>query len=146
MTTERETFLAAVDEALDARRDPCEVALVQEWIADHPEDGDELARLFRGVDVLARSRPRPRASRKLVPMIAAIAFVALGVHLWTRAPKSVEPPRTSCSRIVSFSLEVTRESEGQSTMVRSEPDHTERNQVSRLGSTLIVSRLESRLP
>jgi len=54
MTNERERFWSTVDESLDARRDPCEVAFVQEWIADHPEDRDEMARLLRGVDVVGR--------------------------------------------------------------------------------------------
>jgi hypothetical protein len=144
MTNERERFWSAVDEALDARRDPCEVALVQEWIADHPEDADELARLLRGVDVVGRSRVR--APRKLVPMLAAVALVAIGVHLWTRAPAPIEPQRTGHSRVVSFSIEITRESEGETTVVRCDADRTERSQVSRLGSTLIVSSLESRLP
>ena len=147
MTNEREQLWSAVDDALDARRDPCESTFVQEWIADHPEDADDLARVLRGVEVVGRTRPR--APRKLVPVIAAVALVELGALLWTRAPRHVEPsqsPPHSLSRVVSFSIEVTRESEGRITTVRTQPDHVERSQISRLGSTLIVSSLESRYP
>ena len=144
MTREREQFWSAVDDALDARRDPCGEALVQEWIAEHPEDGDELAILLRGVEVVGRARPR--ASRKLLPVIAAVALVALGARLWMSAPQPVERARPQRSRVVSFSIEASRESEGRITTVRTEPDHVERSQVSRLGSTLIVSSLESRHP
>jgi hypothetical protein len=144
MTLDRERFWLAVDEALDARRDPSSVALVQEWIADHPDDRDALARLTQRLDALVVAAPRAR--RMLVPMIAAVACVVLGVHLGTRprAPTARAPKPTS--RIVSFSIEVSRESEGECTTVLSQPDHFERTETTRLGATNIVSSLESRQP
>jgi hypothetical protein len=144
MIRDREQFWSVVDEALDERREPREDALVQEWIADHADDRDELVRLMRGLGVLASSRPRGR--RTFAPLIAAAAVVVLGFHLWTRTEGRTRPPLRPRSRVLSFSIEVTRESDGECTSVLTDPDHTERSQISRLGSTVIVSRLESRLP
>lgn len=141
---ERERFWSAVDEALDARRDPWAEAQVQEWIADHPEDREELARLTRRLEAVASARPR--AGRTFAPMIAAAAAVVLAVQLWApEAKKDLPQPRPD-SRVVSFSIEATLEHDGETTTVFTDADHTERSRVSKLGNTVIASRLESRFP
>jgi hypothetical protein len=153
MRHDRERFWSAVDSALDARRDPCEDALVQEWMADHPADGEELARLVRRLGAVAVAAPasRPLAPthserRIALPIMAAAAVVVLGVHLSIPTRTKDSSPHRLPSRVVSFSIEVTRESDGAITTVVTDPNHTERSHISRLGSTVIASRLESRIP
>jgi hypothetical protein len=143
MTRERELFWSAVDEALDARRDPRSEMQVQQWLAEDPQDREELARLLRRLDAIAISTQPAR--RVLLPMIAAAAAIVLVVQPWTRTATHASSPR-SPSRIVSFSIEVTRESGEEITTTLSQPDHFERTEVTRLGATSIVSSFESRQP
>ena len=146
-TTGRDRFWSAANEALDDGTDPLTIGLVQDWVAENPSDGDDLARLIRRVDTVARARRRAPQLRALIAAGTAIAgavAAVLVIHFSTRSPgASVHEPR-SC--ILQYSLEVVREVADSRTSVEAEPGWLTRSQASLIGATTIVSRLESRLP
>ena len=146
-TTDRERFWGAVNEALDGGMDPLGVPLVQEWVADNPADGDELARLLQRVETVARARKT--APRKVA--LAAAAFVLVGAAITLIAVRSsthppAAPPRESRSCVLEFKLEVVREGGDSSSTVLVEPGRVARSHTALLGATTIVSSLEGRSP
>jgi len=88
----------AIHAALDARRDPLAEDAIATWLAEHPEDLEEVLRLEQGLHQLAR--PRRRLAR---PLAALAAAAALALLFWLRAPAK---PR---SEVLEYRLTVSTE-------------------------------------
>ena len=91
----RSDFWSAVDEALDARRDPLAHETVRAWLLEHPEDALALADLRASIRALERADNPLRAPRRsrLVPVAAAaalLALAALGARLAFPARSALE--------------------------------------------------------
>jgi hypothetical protein len=146
-TTDHDRYWSAVDEALDSGADPLANPLVQEWIAEHPGDGDELARLIRRVEIVTRARSSKPGRLTLAAAGVALAgavVAAIGIH---RSTLTVDvPARATRSCILQYSLEVVREGDDASTTVFTEPGRVARSQTALIGATIIVSSLEGQLP
>jgi hypothetical protein len=88
----------AIHAALDARRDPLAVDAVASWLAEHPEDLEEVLRLEAGLRVLERPRRRPAW-----PLAALAAAAAIALVFWLREPAS---PR---SEVFEYRLSISTE-------------------------------------
>ena len=126
----RSDFWSAVDEALDARRDPLAHATVRAWLLEHPEDALALADLRASIRALERADNPLRAPRRsrLVPIAAAaglLALAALGARLAFPARSALEDlelhPVVSAPRlgsVQSFEIVSTTESAGETLTLR----------------------------
>jgi hypothetical protein len=144
---ERERYWAAVNDALDAGTDPLSAGLVQEWIAAHPEDGDELARMLQRVESVTRARrtaPRRAAIAAAGIVLAGIGITAIAMRPSTQSPAAPPPETRSC--ILQYSLEIVREGVDSSSTVLAEPGRTARRRTASIGATTIVCSLEGNLP
>jgi hypothetical protein len=91
----RSAFWSAVDEELDARRDPLASERVRGWVLEHPEDALELADLRASILEIERADNPLRAARRsrAVPWAAAaglLALAALGARLAFPARTALE--------------------------------------------------------
>jgi hypothetical protein len=146
-TFDRERYWSAVDEALDTGADPLAVPFVQEWIAEHPADGDALARMLRRVEAVSTTR---RTARRKVALAAAGVLLAGAavpvIALRSSSPPTPAPPSAVRSCILEYSLEVVREGVDSSSTVLAEPGRTARSHMASIGATTIVCSLEGNLP
>ena len=85
-------FWSAVDDELDARRDPLASEALRAWVLGHPEDALALADLRSSIAELEAADNPLRAERRsrLVPLAAAAGLALLAGAAWL-ALRSPEP-------------------------------------------------------
>lgn len=94
----RDELWDAIHAALDARRDPLADDAIASWLAEHPEDLEEVLQLEQGLRRIARPR-----HRLAWPLAALAAAAAVALVFWPRAPAR---PR---SEVLEYRLTVTTE-------------------------------------
>jgi len=91
----REAYLAALHDALDARRDPLDDAVVRDWLAAHPEDLDEFAAMR--VALATAVRPLRAARRRIWPLAALPLAAAAALLLLLRLEQQPAAPRAAAT-------------------------------------------------
>lgn len=156
MSHEHERLWNAVNQALDARRDPLEDPGVQEELAADPDQLDELARVLGRIELVAMV-PKPHVRRRRVAalVIASVLVAAIiltivvllrtGTRPTPNAPQVARATDTR-SRILRYKLEVVREGAGSKSSITVEPGRFRQSCTALIGATIIVSTREGQLP
>ena len=105
MTMDEHGYRERLQACLDERRDPLDDAVLCDWLLEHPEHLEELARLRETLAVLESADPAPATlappsdrrggiGRGWKRVAAVAAVLALCVFGWRLLELSAPPPRT----------------------------------------------------